>query len=128
MTFLALGPDVATGQREAGLGMIERRIFPVPLVVAGFAFLAELIPVFVVLLVAGIALDLQLLGERAFFREMAVIAFGAEVLALEFIPGVAGMIEGDGFPILLGMAALALRAVTPLVTFVLVIFLVAGIT
>jgi len=58
---------------------------------------------------------------------MAGVALGLDVLALEGVFGIAAMIEGGAFPAFLGMAAFAFGTIAPLMAFVLVVLLVAGI-
>lgn len=52
MAFLALGQQVLPGQRESGHQMVELGLLPGLFVMAGFAFLALLPLMLVVLLVA----------------------------------------------------------------------------
>lgn len=52
VAFLAFDPDMASGQRKAGLAMVERHSGPFVLAVAGFAAHAELSAMLVILAMA----------------------------------------------------------------------------
>ena len=57
---------------------------------------------------------------------MAALAFGLDVLATQRVFCVAVMVEACDGPVLFGVAGLALLAEAPLVTFLVVVGLVAG--
>lgn len=93
---------------EAGARIvIEVPEFPVSYAVAVLAFRAQPAPVYIVLLVAGIAVC----GRLVFIQQslVATLAGCCAMLAQEGVFGVSIMIERNRFPPLLVMAFLALR-------------------
>ena len=85
--------------------MIEARLFPVRLVMAGLALFAFLALVFVVLGVAGVAGGLGLITIEK--SAVAADAFNLCMFAAQWILGIAIMIEFDGLPVFFHVTALA---------------------
>lgn len=107
--------------------MVVRRILPAFLVVTAFAFVAQLAFVLVILLVTGDALGRQFrFIDRPSINGMAGIALGLGVFVLQEVFRLAIMVKGAGLPIFRRMASFALRAIAPLVAFVIVLLAVAG--
>lgn len=133
MAGLALGILVLITQHKLRIVMIKAGRFPATLVVTGLAFFAQAVamPFFlIVLLVACDALGRQLrwLIEHAFIRQMAGIAFGLLVLALEGVMRIHIMTEGDFLPAFVVVTGLAFNAVTTLMPFFVINFFVTAIT
>jgi len=122
---------VLVTQGKAGvLVMIEGRVLPTFLVVAGFALVAQpaAVPLFlIVLLVATDAFLRQLLlVKHPFFGRMATVALGFLMLAAQRQAGVGVMVESQFFPAPVTVTDLALVAVTPLVAAILIVLAVAA--
>ena len=130
---LALGILVLVAQWELGVVVIETGVFPAPLVVTTLALLAEIASMtflLIVFLMAGDAFGRQFLRlvEQALFRQVAGIALGLAMLALQGVMGIPVMIEIDFLPATVVVAGFALGAVTALVSLFLIDLLVAAVT
>jgi NAD/NADP transhydrogenase beta subunit len=102
--------------------MIKGNRFPVVLAMTFLAFLTKIRPVDIVFLVARIAVGRRLIFvERTF---VASVAFRLSVVAFEKVRGITIMLKEQGFPVTLGVTALALLAETALM---LVVLLMAGV-
>jgi len=103
--------------------MIKGNCFPILLAVTFFALIAEVRPMGVVFLVAGVALS----GRLVFIEStcMTTLAFRFAMVALEEVRGISIMLKEHDFPIPLRMAALTLLTET---AFMLIVLLVAGMT
>ena len=127
VAFLALNLGMTAGQRETGELVIEGRARPLLFVVTGFALVAKLPLMLVVLLVTSNTRIFQLaLVDITLLRQVATITLGLPMLALEQILGFLVMIEGAALPILGGMAGSTFIAVAALVALFVVIFAVTG--
>lgn len=126
-------PFVATVARdrtmlaEQGIGcvaiVLEAHGFPVLFEMTAFACLAEPTLMFVVFPMAGIAVARSLVPVE--YAGVATVAFRRSVRAFQTIGGIAIVFEEHGFPAPFGMTALACFAEP---AFVLIVFLVAGVT
>lgn len=83
---------------------------------------------FVIFQVTGNALriELVLLIERTLLRHMAGIALDLTMFIFQLVLCIAVMIESGSLPVHLRVARIALGAVAPLVTFLLIVLLMAG--
>ena len=128
MTGAALRLCVLAAQRILGLPiMIEDRNAPILLDMAVLALVAK--PALVSLLVIVLAMArntsaLELVSIE--IASMAARALGQPMLATQWILGIAIVIEADGLPFTVDVAALALLAEASLVPVLLVILSVAG--
>jgi len=107
--------------------MVEPDFLPAADRMAGLAFLAILTLVaffLVVFAMAGYAGGRKLVGNQ--LRFVTGLAFNLDMLAFERILGIAVMVEGDVLPVFGGVAGFTLATVLSLVTFLVVVFFVAG--
>ena len=128
MAAVAPGLGVLAAQDELGVAIvIEFHVFPAFFQVTGLAFRAEATTVaflFVVGFVTGDTGGFEPVLEQE--ARMATVALGPGMLAAQGEFGVAIVIEDRDTPVFLRMAGFALPAETSLVTFLLVVGLVAG--
>lgn len=124
MAVVALGLFVLITQRKLGGVVVKIAQLPATLVVAGFAFVAQITPMpffVIVFFVASNALAGPLgFVEVAFVGLMAGTALDLAVLALERVVRVLIVVEDRFFPGLVVVAAFTFAAVTALVAFVVV--------
>jgi len=121
VAFFALHILVLAHERELGLGiMVERVLLPVGSVMALLAQVAEFLLVHILLLMAA---QTRIRQGPPFAVDMAFVANGLQVLAVELIALVPGrvVVEGGLLPVLRVMARLA----GPALELVLVLVLVA---
>ena len=124
MAALALGFGMLSKQRKCGGVMVELRwLFPASFGVTTGAILAQCLLVFVVFLVAGVAVLAQLVFEQV--ACMAVLAHRAAVLATQRKLRIGVVVEAGSFPLLCGVATLAPFTKAPAVSLLLIVFPVA---
>ena len=108
-------------QREVGATVVKGRVVPVIRVMAGCAICAELTVVFVILLMAGIAISRRTLEDVV---HMAALTTYFPMFAIQFKGGQV-MVKVCALPILRCMTGFALGSKTAIV---LIILLMTGIT
>ena len=124
VALLALDIGMLSEQREAGQAVIDLADFPVAFVVAGFAFLAFLTLVFVVLLMASDADCWQLVLEQ--WAGVTGFALGGGMFATQGIFGIPVVIESSGLPAFLDVTGFAFVAKATLVAFLVVVGAMTG--
>ena len=121
VTFLALDLGMLTHQWETRLVMVEGCLFPGPVVVTFLALRALLSFMLVVFLMAGVTVHRGFLITVVF---MAALARDFHMLVPKLVASLV-VIEPDIFPILIRVTVRACATDLP---FVLIVFLVAGVT
>lgn len=126
VTLFALGLGMFSEQRKTGRGVVKlRRLLPALFRVATCAILAQRFLVFIVLLVAGVAL----LGEFdccVEFAGMTRHALGVDMLAAQQVLGVGIVVENGVLPQLGAVASLAFFAKLALVALLFVVLAVTA--
>ena len=124
VALLALGLGVLAEQRETGQAVIDLAGFPVTLVVTGFAFLAFLPLMFVVLLVAGDAGRWQLVLEQR--TGVTGFALGFGMFAAQGVFSIPVVVERSCLPAFLDVTGFAFVAESSLMAFLVVVGAMAG--